>query len=101
MIMGTIPAPLILNTIGPKRGYGGQVIKFYGATFSLTVDYYAKFGELKPTHLFYQNAGLLEGDVPERDKLGPVLVSIVTKEGNSLCHDMHQFVYIARDCRNA
>ena len=99
--MGTIPAPLILNAIVPKRGYGGQVIKFYGATFSLTVDYYAKFGELNPTHLFYRNAGLLEGAVPESNILGPVRVSIVTKEGNSLCDVMHRFVYIARDCRNA
>lgn len=101
MITGTIPAPLFFIAIDPKRGYGGQVIEFYGVTFSSTVDCYAKFGELEPTQVTYLNAGLLEGEVPERDKIGPVPVSIVAKEGNSLYHIMRRFVYIARDCRNA
>ena len=94
-------APLVLNLIKSKRGYGGQRIKFYGATFIPTVEYYAKFGELEPTLLTYRNAGLLEGEVPERDKIGPVAVSIVTKEGHLRCYDMKRFVYIGRDGKNA
>ena len=94
-------APLVLNLIAPERGYSGQCIKFYGATFSRTVDYYAKFGELEPTSLICRNAGLLEGEVPERDRTGQVAVSIVTKEGHLLCNDTHRFVYIGHDRKNA
>ena len=100
-ITTTFLGPLIFNDINPNRGYGGQSIKFYGGAFSPTVDYYAKFGELEPTPLSYQNAYLLEGEVPERDKIGPVTVSIVTKEGTALCHYMHRFVYIDHDRKNA
>ncbi len=97
----TSSAPLYFNLIVPQQGYSGQRIKFYGATFSPTVDYYAKFGELEPTPFMYRNPGLLEGEVPERDKTGPVAVCIVTKEGNFLCYTMQRFVYIGRDRKNA
>lgn len=94
-------APLFFNLILPQQGYSSQRIKFYGATFSPTVDFYARFGELEPTPLIYRNPGLLEGEVPERDKTGPVPVSIVTKEGYLLCYVMQRFVYIGRDRKNA
>lgn len=94
-------APLVLNLIAPEQGYGGQRIRFYGAIFSQRVDYYAKFGELEPTLLIRRNAGLLEGVVPERDRIGPVAVSIVTKEGHLLCNDTYVFVYIGQDRKNA
>ena len=97
----TYSAPLVFNLVVPERGCGGQRIKFYGATFSPAVDYYAKFGELEPTPFFYRNAGLLVGEVPERDRIGTVSVRIVSKEGHLLCYDMHQFTYIGRDRKNA
>ena len=100
-ITETFSAPLFFNLIVPQQGYSNQRIKFYGAIFFRTVDYYAKFGELEPTPLIYRNPGLLEGEVPERDKIGPVPVSIVTKEGNLLCHGTQRFVYIGRDRKNA
>lgn len=99
--MGTISAPLCFNAIVPERGYGGQAIQFYGAPFSSTVDYYVKFGELEPTKVIRRNAGLLAGVVPERGKIGPVPVDIVTREGNLLCRVRHRFDYIARGCKDA
>jgi hypothetical protein len=93
--------PLFFNLIRPEQGYGGQRIKFYGATFSSKVNYYAKFGKLEPTQVIYRNPGLLEGEIPESDKIGPVPVSIVTKEGNLLCHVMRRFMHIGRGGENA
>jgi len=99
---GTPSGPrLLFNGIDPTRGCGGESVKFYGGMFSPMVDYYAKFGELEPTPVIYRNACLLEGEVPDRDKAGQVSVSIVTKEGVALCHDMHRFVYIDRDRKHA
>jgi hypothetical protein len=37
------------NLILPERGYVGQTVKLYGATFFPRVNYYATFGELEPT----------------------------------------------------
>jgi hypothetical protein len=94
-------ATLLFNGVDPNRGYGGQPIKFYGVMFSPTADYYAKFGQLEPTSLIYRNAGLLEGEVPECDETGPVSVSIVTKDGYTMCAEMRRFVYLDRDLKNA
>ena len=88
---------LLLNGLDPKRGYGGQNIRFYGCVFSPTVNYYAKFGALEPIPVSYQNACLLEGEVPENHKTGQVSVSITNQEGHALSHNMRQFVYIDRD----
>lgn len=96
-IVESFPAPVWFNLTVPDKGYSGQFISFYGADFSSTVNYYAKFGELEPTLLFRQNPGLLEGAVPEWDKDGPVPVNIVTKEGIPLCRNKRRFVYIGRD----
>ena len=96
-IMEAFSPMLYFNLIVPQQGHSGQRIKFYGATFSPIVDYYAKFGELESTPFIFRNPGLLEGEVPERDKTGPVPVSIVTKEGYFLCYVTQRFVYIGSD----
>lgn len=101
MIRNSSSALLFFNKIVPNQGYGGQRIEFYGATFSPGLKYYARFGKLKPTPLIYLNPGLLEGLIPEWDKIGSVSVSIVTEEGHLLCLSMCRFVYISHDCKNA
>jgi len=96
-----ITTQLFFNRIWPEQGYGGQRIKFYGATFYPNVDYYAKFGKLGPIPIFFRNHGLLEGRVPKREKIGPVAVSLVNKEGNLVCWEMRPFEYVDRDYKNA
>jgi hypothetical protein len=88
------------NLILPDRGYVGQTVRLYGATFSRSMNYYAKFGELEPTPLAWQNTGLLEGWVPERDETGPVFVRIIDGEGISVCNGPRRFVYVGHDRKN-
>ena len=100
LIARSFVAPLFFNFINPNRGYAGQRIKIYGATFYSEVKYYVKFGKLEPRLFAFENPGLLSGRVPESDERGQVLVGIATEEGYPLCFTMKPFVYISRDRKN-